>query len=569
MRKSALDEFQGQYPNFINDLKRSLKKENDDALTLGNALFYLDYYNMAISNGQTPTRASITGDLERQEKAYYRAFFEKGFLGKNSYNRVLANAYLKHIVEMINLKKQDLTENNLSDKRIHEMKASLDFGSKLTWLTIIKVLGGSVDDWGYSFGDTINWELLRDGKSFSVKTTINETPFDLTSESKGGILGLDKWNDYLISRMYYGSITDLQKDSGAENPDNHIIRDTSDSETAWQWWQNQKKYEDRVFLKQTLDTTALPLQSIDKSGNAATTTIQSSTVTTRQNRPPSSSEVTFGSTSESETATAIATDLSIGNNDEISFDKSFQFNTLDKIGTFERTSGQSISLAHGEQMSLGLDNVATKDIQHSLYKPIKIPTSNENDIVFSNAHQIRMDGSESIQTAPNGKALQLNHYIPIEVDRLKATVTQDNAISLLGANEIPDNHVYSSKIRQNTLRPVTVLQGEHYKVDLTSVDPENAAVKRTSTGDDSVHVEGMSKTKVPLPAEEPVGSGFIKINSGSDSVTGSTGARTGQTPATYPSSDASSVSVGSGTSYVGSRLSTPTTRPGFLTLGGK
>ena len=569
MRKSALDEFQGQYPNFINDLKRSLKKENDDALTLGNALFYLDYYNMAISNGQTPTRASITGDVERQEKAYYRAFFDKGFLGKNSYNRVLANAYLKHIVEMINLKKQDLTENNLSDKRIHEMKASLDFGSKLTWLTIIKVLGGSVDDWGYSFGDTINWELLRDGKSFSVKTTINETPFDLTSESKGGILALDKWNDYLISRMYYGSITDLQKDSGAENPDNHIIRDTSDSETAWQWWQNQKKYEDRVFLKQTLDTTALPLQSIDKSGNSAPTTIQSSTVTTRQNRPPSSSEVTFGSTSESETATAIATDLSIGNNDEISFDKSFQFNTLDKIGTFERTSGQSISLAHGEQMSLGLDNVATKDIQHSLYKPIKIPTSNENDIVFSNAHQIRMDGSESIQTAPNGKALQLNHYIPIEVDRLKATVTQDNAISLLGANEIPDNHVYSSKIRQNTLRPVTVLSGEHYKVDLTSVDPENAAVKRTSTGDDSVHVEGMSKTKVPLPAEEPVGSGFIKINSGSDNVQGSTGARTGQTPATYPSTAASSVNVGSGTSYVGSRLSTPTTRPGFLTLGGK
>lgn len=457
MRKSALDEFQGQYPNFINDLKRSLKKENDDALTLGNALFYLDYYNMAIYNKQTPTRASITGDLERQEKAYYRAFFDKGFLGKNSYNRVLANAYLKHIVEMINLKKQDLTENNLSDKRIHEMKASLDFGSKLTWLTIIKVLGGSVDDWGYSFGDTINWELLRDGSKFSVKTTINETPLDLTSESKGGVLALDKWNDYLISRMYYGSITDLQKDSGAENPDNHIIRDTADSETAWQWWQNQKKYEDRVFLKQTLDTTALPLQSIDKSGTTSSTVIASTTTQPKQNRPPSSSEVTFGSTSESDTATAIATDLSIGNNDEISFDKSFQFNTLDKIGTFERTSGQSISLAHGEQMTLGLDNVATKDIQHSLYKPIKIPTSSENDIVFSNAHQIRMDGSESIQTAPNGKALQLNHYIPIEVDRLKATVTQDNAISLLGANEIPDNHVYSSKIRQNTLRPVTVL----------------------------------------------------------------------------------------------------------------
>jgi len=107
------------------------------------------------------------------------------------------------------LKKQDLTENNLSDKWIHEIKANLDFGSKLTFLTIIKVLGGSVDDWGYSFGDTINWELLRDGTKYSVKCTINETPFDLTSESKGGILALDKWNEYIISWMYYGSITDL------------------------------------------------------------------------------------------------------------------------------------------------------------------------------------------------------------------------------------------------------------------------------------------------------------------------------------------------------------------------
>lgn len=160
--------------------------------------------------------------------------------------------------------------------------------------------------------------------------------------------------------MYYGSITDLQKDQGAENPDNHIIRDTADSETPMQWWANQKKYEDRVFLKQTLDTTALPLQTIDKSGQS--TTQMSSAPTTRASRPPSSSEVTFGSTSESETATAIATDLSIGNNDEISLDRSFQFNTLDKIGTFERTSGEAITLAHGEQMSLGLDNVATKDI---------------------------------------------------------------------------------------------------------------------------------------------------------------------------------------------------------------
>ena len=119
----------------------------------------------------------------------------------------------------------------------------------------------------------------------------------------------------------------------------------------------------------------------------------------------------------------------------------------DKIGKFERTSGEEVSLAHGEQVSLGLDNVATKDIQMNMYKELEFPTSQTSDISFSNAHAIKLDGSEETETSPSGKALQLNHYIPVEVDRLKATITQDNAISLLGANDIPDNHVYSQKVR--------------------------------------------------------------------------------------------------------------------------
>ena len=32
---------------------------------------------------------------------------------------------------------------------------------------------------------------------------------DLTKSSSGGELSLDDWNEYVISRMYYGSITDL------------------------------------------------------------------------------------------------------------------------------------------------------------------------------------------------------------------------------------------------------------------------------------------------------------------------------------------------------------------------
>ncbi len=593
MRKASLDEFGGSYPNFVQDLKKALDKEDEDSLTLGNAIFYLDHYNMAVANGQTPAKASITGDLEKAEKAYYEAFFKKGFLGKDAYNRVLADAYLKHVVNAFNLKKQDLEEGNLSDKRIHELKASLDFGSKLTTMTILKVLEQDVEDWGYTFGDTLTFELLQDGSDYTVKSSHNGSPMDLTKQSSGGVLSLDDFNEFMISKMYYGSITDLQKDSGAENPENHLTRDSSDSETALQWWNNQKKYEDRVLLKKTLDTTALSLQTIDKAGPGAQNANNDDSADDNKedeaSKDPSSSQVTVGSTSEGEASTAIATDLTIGASEDISSDKTFQFNTLDKIGTFERTQEEDISLAHGEQVSLGLDNVATKDVQHNLFKEISFPTSKSEEINFSNAHAIKLDGSEDVQTVANGKAVQLNHYVPVEIDRLKATVDQDNAISLAGANNQPDAHTYSSKIRQNTLRGVTVEQGEHYKIDLSKVDPENAAVKRTSSGSDSIHVEGSSKTQdKPKPKPEPKddgsqNSGKLTLGGGSKGSAdaadkGTTGPRTGQTPANYPTTKPKyapgTIKIGnqpgSGTTYVGNRLNAPRqSRPGYMVLGGK
>lgn len=592
MRKSSLDEFGGSYPNFVQDLKKALDKEDEDSLTLGNAIFYLDHYNMAVANGQTPAKASITGDLEKAEKAYYESFFKKGFLGKDAYNRVLADAYIKHVVNAFNLKKQDLEEGNLSDKRIHELKASLDFGSKLTTMTILKVLEQDVEDWGYTFGDTLTFELQQDGSDYTVKSTHNGSPMDLTKQSSGGVLSLDDFNEFMISKMYYGSITDLQKDSGAENPENHLTRDSSDSETATQWWANQKKYEDRVFLKKTLDTTALSLQTIDKAGPGAQNANDNTDDDNKDDevsKDPSSSQITVGSTSEGEASTAISTDLTIGASEDISSDKTFQFNTLDKIGTFERTQEEDISLAHGEQVSLGLDNVATKDVQHNLFKEISFPTSKSEEINFSNAHAIKLDGSEDVQTVANGKAVQLNHYVPVEIDRLKATVDQDNAISLSGANNQPDAHTYSSKIRQNTLRGITVEQGEHYKIDLSKIDPENAAVKRTSSGSDSVHVEGSSKTQdKPKPKPEPKddgsqNSGKLSLGGGSKAkadaaAAGTSGPRTGQTPANYPNSKPKyapgTIKIGnkpgSGTTYVGNRLNAPKqSRPGYMVLGGK
>jgi len=40
------------------------------------------------------------------------------------------------------------------------LTGSLDFGSKITTLTVLKVLEQEIDDWGYTFCDTLNFELI-------------------------------------------------------------------------------------------------------------------------------------------------------------------------------------------------------------------------------------------------------------------------------------------------------------------------------------------------------------------------------------------------------------------------
>lgn len=166
---------------------------------------------------------------------------------------------------------------------------------------------------------------------------------------------------------------------------------------------------------------------------------------------PSTTPITIGSTSTKQVGFGFTEDIDIGPSDTIVEENQFQFNTLDKIDTFERTQGEEVSIAHGEQVSLGLDNIKTNDVQHNLFKEIELPVSYSTDLEFSPAHAIKLDGMEEVQTPEYGKAVQLSHYMPLELDRLKATVTQDNAISLLGADDIPDNHLYTERIRQNIL----------------------------------------------------------------------------------------------------------------------
>jgi len=89
MRKNSLTQFEGKYPNFFLDLRKALDKEGEDSNA--NVLFYLDFYNQAVANGQYN---ALSGDLAQQEKEYFQALFPQ----KESYTRVLANAYLKHVV---------------------------------------------------------------------------------------------------------------------------------------------------------------------------------------------------------------------------------------------------------------------------------------------------------------------------------------------------------------------------------------------------------------------------------------------------------------------------------------
>ena len=93
MRKSSLTQFEGKFPDFFVDIRKALGKEGDSS----NILFYLDFYNQAVANGQYQ---ALTGELADQEKEYFKALFPQ----KESYTRVLANAYLKHIVNLMNLK---------------------------------------------------------------------------------------------------------------------------------------------------------------------------------------------------------------------------------------------------------------------------------------------------------------------------------------------------------------------------------------------------------------------------------------------------------------------------------
>ena len=63
---------------------------------------------------------------------------------------------------------------------------------------------------------------------------------------------------------------------------------------------------------------------------------------------PSSSPINLGTTSTKEVGFGYTDEIKLSPSENIKDENQFQFNTLDKINTFERTQGEEVSLAHGE-----------------------------------------------------------------------------------------------------------------------------------------------------------------------------------------------------------------------------
>jgi len=85
---------------------------------------------------------------------YFKAYFN-GLLANKAMVRVLTNGYLHHITNLIATKVEDLKQNDLQDLKVHLIKASFDFGSKLTILAFLKHFGKEPESWGFTYGDTL------------------------------------------------------------------------------------------------------------------------------------------------------------------------------------------------------------------------------------------------------------------------------------------------------------------------------------------------------------------------------------------------------------------------------
>jgi hypothetical protein len=68
----------------------------------------------------------------------------------------------------------------------------------------------------------------------------------------------------MISKMYYGSLEELQGSPWAERPESHVTRDSASWETNPQWYFKQMKYENVWLRKNVDDSSTVSLKTWDK-----------------------------------------------------------------------------------------------------------------------------------------------------------------------------------------------------------------------------------------------------------------------------------------------------------------
>ena len=116
------------------------------------------------------------------------------------------------------------------------MKASFDFGGKLTIMAFLLQFNKEPERYGFTYGDSLQFVLLNNKDNYSVKSICNDKPLDLTSSSVGGVLPLEDWINLMVDNMYYGSLEELQSSPWAERPESHVTRDSQSWETNFQWY---------------------------------------------------------------------------------------------------------------------------------------------------------------------------------------------------------------------------------------------------------------------------------------------------------------------------------------------
>lgn len=141
---------------------------------------------------------------------YFKFLIKHGMLRDQALNRVIAHPFLYSLLREIMFKAQPLSEFNKWEGPCVTSKVSLAFGNKITFLAALEVLNLDHDvSFVPGWGDQLTFELFEEDKKLFVRIYINQKL--VTKLTRDGIIPLNRFIDYICSRLYYGDMDAVEK----------------------------------------------------------------------------------------------------------------------------------------------------------------------------------------------------------------------------------------------------------------------------------------------------------------------------------------------------------------------